>query len=335
MRLIICLLLSVASLQAMSKAPQPRSIAENIGVHTEKYQDGKRNRPVVVEIWYPTDLTGPLDKPEDLFWLHPKEIRDVPLADGKYPLIMMSHGHRGDRRDRSWLVEYLVKSGFIVASVEHYGSSWRSYHPFLTLRFWDRALDITFAISELLKDPSLSKHIDPKRIGFVGYSLGGMTGLALGGAKAENVKEIVMQQQESLKEIDLDLAKQIDFSEAQGSFLDRRIRAIVLLSPAAFVFSPQTFKNVKVPVALVASEGDEVLPFKEHALKVIQHLAPAKLKLLRSTVSHYVFLNRVSEEGKELIWEEIRTDAIQSDRLTVHQEVGDFVTSFLKEHLSL
>jgi len=318
----------------MSKAPAPGvALPENIGVHTEKFIDTKRDRPVLVELWYPTDRIGPIDQPEDPAWEHPKEIRDAPPASGKFPLIMMSHGHGGDRRDRSWLVEYLVKSGYIVASVEHYGNSWRSYNPLLSLRFWERARDITFALTSVLKDPYFKKQIDPNRIGFVGYSLGGMTGLALGGARAQNVKEVVVKLQESLKEIDSELVQQIDFNDAQGSFGDKRIKALVLLSPAAFIYPAHSFKSVKVPVALVASEGDEVLPFHEHAWKVIEHLAPARLKLLRDKVSHYVFLNRVSAIGKDVIRQEIQTEIIQADRLTVHKEVGDFVTAFFKEHL--
>lgn len=318
----------------MSKATQSHgSVPENIGVHTEKYEDAARKRPVVVEVWYPTHQTGPIDQPEDPAWVHPNEVRDVPIAKGSFSLIMMSHGHMGDRRDRSWLVEYLVKNGFIVASVEHHGNCWKNYSPLLSLRFWERARDVSFAISELLKNPLLGKHINPNRIGFIGYSLGGMTGLALGGARAQNVREILIQQQQSFKQIDLEIAEQIDFSEGQGSFLDKRIKALVLLSPAAFVYQPDSLKSVKVPVALVASEGDEILPFKEHALKVIKHLVPTKLKLLREKASHYVFLNRVSESGKKVFNEEIFTDEIQADRLVIHKEVGDFITAFFKENL--
>lgn len=334
MRYLVLAIFLFNSLQAMSKAAPPVvTLAENIGVHTEKFEDTKRNRPVLVEIWYPTDRAAPVDQPDDPVWEHPREIRDAPPANGKYPLIMMSHGHGGDRRDRTWLVEYLVKSGYIVASVEHYGNSWRSYNPLLSLRFWERARDVSFAISSLLNDPYFKHQIDTDRIGFVGYSLGGMTGLALGGAKAQNVKEIVVKQQESFKEIDPELVKQVDFTDAHGSFADKRIKALVLLSPAAFVFPDKSFKSIKVPVALVASEGDEVLPFQEHAFKVIKHLVPARLKLLKDRVSHYVFLNRVSDVGKEVIRDEIQTEVIQADRVTVHKEVGDFVTSFFKEHL--
>lgn len=332
MKWFICLLLAFGSLQAMSKsAPQS---ADNIGVRTLDYVDAKRNRPVVVEFWYPTHQKGPFEKEADV-WVHPKEIRNSPLAslDKKYPLIIMSPGHGGDRRYLSWLVEALVKNGFMVASIEHHGNSWRTYNPLISLRFWERARDVSFALTELLLDPNLKNWIDPSRIGFVGYSLGGMTGLALGGARANNVKEIVKRQQEYHKEIEPDLVDQVDFSEAYDSFLEPRIKAIALLSPAAFVFPAQSLKQVKVPVALVASEGDEVLPFQEHAFQIITHLAPARLKLFRDRISHYVFLNPVSSKGKTVVRKEFQSEALQSDRTMVHKEVGDFVADFFKEQL--
>lgn len=287
----------------------------------------------MVELWYPTSQTGPFDEPRDSAWVHPKEIRDVPVSEGKHPLILMSHGYGGDRRDRSWLVEHLVQNGFIVASVEHHGNSWRSYNPLLSLRFWERARDVSFTLSQLLNDSDLKLRIDSNRIGFVGYSMGGMTGLALAGGKAKNVKEIVKLQAAKAGDIDLQLVEQVDFSEAQNDFSDRRIKAMVLLSPAAFVFPPKALKNVKVPVALVASEGDEVLPYKDHALKVITHLVPKKWMLLHSKASHYVFLNRVSALGEGVLPKHMHTEEIESDRLTVHQEVGSFVTEFFKEQL--
>lgn len=336
MRLILFFLFIVVSLHSMAKGRLVRPLPQNIGVHTAQYQDEKRGRPVLVEVWYPTDQTGPIDQPEDPVWEHPKEIRDVLIFGGKYPLIMMSHGHGGDRRDRSWLVEHLVKKGYIVASVEHYGNSWRSYNPTLTLRYWERAKDISFAISELIKDPLLKKQIDSARIGFIGYSFGGMTGLALGGAKAQNVKNIAVEYLKKYEEIDkinLEMVENTDFSEAQGNFVDRRIKALALLSPATFAIPPESFKKIKVPVALVASEEDEILPHEEHALKIIEYLKPAKLKLFRDRVSHYVFLNRVSDVGKSFLRPDIQTESIQADRVKIHEEVGQFLIAFFKEHL--
>jgi len=164
MRIFLCLILVFGSLQAMSKAPPPAlAVGENIGVRTFKFQDAKRERPVMVELWYPTQHEGPFDDPKDSVWISPKEIRNVPICEGKHPLIMMSHGYGGDRRDRGWLVERLVQNGFVVASVEHHGNSWRTYNPLASIRFWERARDVSFAINQLLKDSSLKNHVDANR----------------------------------------------------------------------------------------------------------------------------------------------------------------------------
>lgn len=320
----------------MSRAQPSQIFPEHIGVRTVHYEDTKRQRPVVVELWYPTTLSEPLDDPKDPIWVHPQEIRNAPFEEKRHPLILMSHGHGGDRRDRSWIVEYLVKNGFIVASVEHFGNSWRNYNPLLTLRFWERALDISFAISSLIKDPVLKKQIDSSRIGFVGYSLGGMTGLALGGAKIRNIEEIAIQyfkKYQEIDKIDLEMVEKADFSEANRNFTDRRIKAFALLSPAAFGMAPESFRKIKAPVALVASEEDEVLPYQEHARKVVEYLKPVKLKLFREKVSHYVFLNRVSDVGKSSLRSDIQTENIQTDRFKIHKEVGLFLVAFFQEHL--
>lgn len=332
MKMLLVVFFACSSLQAMSKA-QVAEDSKQIGVHTLEYEDPKRNnRSVVVEVWYPTLQSGPYDTPKDPIWVHPNEIRDVEPSSGRHPLIMMSHGHGGDRRDRSWLVKHLVSHGYIVASVEHYGNSWRNYSTLISLRFWERSKDISFAISKLLKDPYLHRKIDQKKIGFVGYSLGGMTGLSLAGARAQNVKAIIKKLQASVKEIDDATLESIDFNEANDSFYENRIKAMVLLSPAAFIFPPQSIRSIKTPIALVVSEGDEVLPHKEHALKLIKH-GSFKLKMLRDKVSHYVFLNRVSDIGRVLIRNEMQTDKIQADRLHIHKEVGEFITDFFRKQL--
>lgn len=334
--IIFAIVITASSLHPMAKAGPQSAPTQNIGVHTAKYQDEKRNRPVVVEVWYPTEQKEPIDFPEDPVWEHPREIRDVSIAKGKYPVILMSHGHGGCRRDRSWLVEHFVKNGFIVASVEHYGNSWRNYNPLITIRFWERAKDISFAITELFKDALLKDRIDPKRIGFIGYSLGGMTGLALGGARAQNVKKVALEYLSQFKEVDkvnMEMVEAADFSEAEGNFSDHRIKAFALLSPAAFAFSTDSLKKITAPFALIASEGDEILPHEHHALKVLENLKPAKMKIFKNKISHFVFLNRVSDIGKGLLRPDIQTEVIQTDRIKVHEEVGKFLVAFFKEHL--
>lgn len=326
------------SLAAMSKAPfqKVQITSEAIGVRTLRYEDPARRRPVVIELWYPTDRKGiSLDEPTDIVWIHPKEARNVPIMDLRslYPLIVMSHGHRGDRRERSWLADLLVRQGFIVASVEHFGNTWNQYNPLVSLRFWERAKDVSFALDQLFKEPFLKGHIDTKRIGFVGYSLGGMTGLALAGAQARNTREVALRQQSYLKELTQEAVEQIDFSEADKNYLEPRIRSMLLICPAIFIYPPESLKEIKIPIGLVAAINDEVLPYKEHAYQIIKHLVPYRLKMMRKEISHYAFLNRITEAGRKILQKAIQNDPPSCDRITLHREVGTFSIEFFKDTL--
>ncbi len=335
--LFLLVLFCFGSLQAMTRAQQPAVVQleiSSVGVRTLRFEDETRSRPVLVELWYPTAQNDPIAElePSELLWVHPKEVRNASLAaveKKKYPLVLISHGHRGDRRNFSWLASVLVKRGFIVAAIEHHGNSWHSYDPHVSLRFWERARDISFAITQLLKDPNFGKSVDPNRIGFVGFSLGGMTGLSLAGAKAENVKQIAMQQQARFKEIETEVVEKIDFTEAQQSFQEPRIRAMVLFSPATFVFPSATFKKISIPVALFASTGDEMLPFKEHASRLLEHLKPTKQKVYGDQVRHDVFVNLKSEAG----WQARPQGTKHTDQVAIHQEVGETTASFFQQAL--
>lgn len=312
--------------EPMSKPPASHSI----GVKTASYMDAARQRPVMVEIWYPTSTveTHSDGTPQEDLWIHPKEIRDAPLLlEGKAPLILMSHGYGGDRRDRSWLAEPLVKAGWIVASVEHYGNSRTTFDHGLTLKFWDRPRDVSFALDNLLKEPFLQEKLDTTKIGFVGYSLGGMTGLALAGGVPDRIEEAFAENQKLMQDIPAQALQKVDFSEANRSFKDPRIGALVLLAPANFIYTPKALQQIQVPVALVSSIHDETLPHKEHAYPIIQNVVPRKLKVFREKVTHSAFLNRMSPLGKK----KIKTRASNADRAAVHEQVKAFATEFFAE----
>jgi predicted dienelactone hydrolase len=185
----------------------------------------------------------------------------------------------------------------------------------------------------VLEDPFLKDFIDEDRVGFVGYSLGGMTGLSLGGAKAENVKEVIHLQQRKYQELAPELVEQVDFSEASGDFRDPRIKAMVLLCPAAFVHPPHTLKGVKIPVGLVAAVNDQILPHQDHAVQIIEHVKPGKVKVMKKEVGHHTFLNCPSSLGKRMLHEAISKDHESCNREKVHKEVGNFTVSFFNENL--
>jgi predicted dienelactone hydrolase len=327
------LTLPLAIFSMGSKVNQPLFNNEAIGVHTYKYEDKDRKRPVTVEFWYPTDEeVAQNETSQEEVWIHPKEARDAKLSEKRasYPLIMMSHGYRGDRRERTWLVDSLVRQGFVVASVDHFGNVWNQFDPIASLCFWDRAKDISFAISAVLEEPDLKMKINQTKIGFVGYSMGGMTGLALAGAQAHHVKEIVKKTSDvSIPE---PVLSTIDFAEAEKNYRDPRIRSMLLICPAAFAYMPDSLKQIKVPIGIIASLDDEVLPHKEHAHKIIKYVIPHRVKILRNKASHYAFLNRMTEKGYKVLQKVVSSSSVEN-WIPIQREATAFTLKFFQETL--
>lgn len=312
-----------------------------VGVRTFCYEDEKRKRPVTVELWYPTQESQPLDKPLDLYWVHPAEVRDASFAEGvlKCPLIILSHGHQGNRRDRSWFADYLVQNGFIVASVDHHGNTWHTFNAATSLKFWERAKDIRFALDHLLEEPFLKEKVDRERIGFSGYSLGGMTGLAVGGGKVKDLQQALELHKDKYQELTQGMPKellsQIDLTESMGDFADPRIKALLLICPANFAYMEEGLKEIKVPVGLIGLVQDEILPYQKHIDPLILHLNPKRLKVWHERISHYAFLNPVSEIGKKIFPSAFYTLPPDPQKALLHKEVGEFAVEFFREQLSI
>jgi|GEM_PF-1980665 len=318
----------------------PQAIAQDaekaLGVKTLEYRDKTRNRPVIIELWYPTEQQEPSESESSDLWIHPKEVRNAQIAKNqtKYPLLLMSHGHRGDRRERSWLANMLAKEGYVIASVDHYGDTRSTFNPMISLCFWNRFLDISFAIDQLLKEPLIESYIDKNKIGFIGYSLGGMTGLGLAGAKAKNVQKTILRAIRSYKEISPEMISQIDFSNSENSYLEPRIKAMLLICPALFVYPTENLKKVNIPIGLIAAIQDEVLPHKNHSYQIIKQAIPRRLKIMRKKeVSHYSFLNHISEAGKIFFHKPSQKNSPRCDRDLIHKEAGLFAIDFFKEIL--
>jgi predicted dienelactone hydrolase len=53
------------------------------------------------------------------------------------------------------------------------------------LVWWERARDLSTIIDFVLRDPALSPAIDPRRIGAIGFSLGGYTVFEIAGARTD------------------------------------------------------------------------------------------------------------------------------------------------------
>lgn len=308
------------------------------GITTVRFHDEKRDRPLVTEIWYPVDDAIPADHVEGL-WVRCAEARDAPLkaSSEKYPLIVMSHGNWGDRMNNSWIAETLAANGYIVASMDHYGNTWNNKIAECFIKIWDRPQDVSFVIDQLLQDERFGPHINYNKIGFIGYSLGGQTGIWIAGGQVSQFDKPDMNKipaDQIPTTVSEDVINSIDFSPARQSYRDPRVAAVFVMAPAlGYLFDMASLQSISVPVYIVASEGDKVTPVDSSAKILASKIKKAAFTLIPGSANHYVFLNEVTKGGKMLLDKRVALDPPNVDRAKIHEDISASAVRFFNKHL--
>lgn len=321
--------------------------AQFIGEKTYSYRDTTRNRPLVTEVWYPTaDTSRHPSAKENYPFITEPTIWNAQLPARKHPLIMVSHGTGGSRTTLEWLADILVKQGFIVAAVDHWGNTYDHKIAIDFVTPWQRAQDISYVLTQLLADGQLGAVIDQARIGAAGFSIGGYTVIALAGAKLDiDALNHFAATPEGDKEFSIPefsgLAKSIDEKAVQASFdvspalKDKRIKAFFAMCPAigqGFTKHSQ-FKEVKDPLYIIGAESDRIAPVKTNAAHYHQLMPKSKLYVVLGKAGHYVFLNEpvaaLKQSGQEFF-----VDDPSVNRHAVHQLIGGMAVKFFEEALT-
>jgi predicted dienelactone hydrolase len=182
------------------------------------------------------------DKSQDIK-IGPYSIRACPdgkIANGKFPLVVISHGGGGYHLLYRVVAQHLAQNGYVVAMPEHYGNnrnnnSLEGQKNNLTLR----TRHIRLVIDTLLCDPELMEYIDSRQIFMIGHSMGGCTALAIAGAVPWSRER-----------------EQIEVSN------DDRVKALVLFAPAAAWYQhPDALNRVNLPIAVFSAEHDTLTPY--------------------------------------------------------------------------
>jgi dienelactone hydrolase len=189
---------SVPEVSSVSATTFSKAGPMGVGESTLRLPDGSN-----VEIWYPASPDGYHGKqasydvldyvPASITSAFPAlksepyasgAIRDVRVADGRYPLVVFSHGFTGFNTQSSFLTSHLASWGFVVASPEHGDrdltgvlQQFLSGQPMTQIQSKDVSqLKATITLMEDESTNTSSRfdgHIDMTRIGAVGHSAGG------------------------------------------------------------------------------------------------------------------------------------------------------------------
>lgn len=297
--------------------------------HRLIFDDSRENwlsdgaRPIAMTLWYPAqsqalsrDILVPEDDP--IFQMGRAAPGAMLLDQEKRPLVVLSHGTGGSALQMMWLGEALAKQGYITVALSHHGNTAAEprYDPRGFLFFWERAKDVSFALDMLFQDDIFGPVIDQKRIGAVGFSLGGYTVAALAGARLDLNQFEEFCKSESA---DATCAPQLEYKDVfkdfetlvaqeprwgrevenhEGDFSDPRINVFAAIAPAlGRAMTQESLMQIFRPFSIIVGGLDEVAPGATNASYMAQHIPQVRLTEIMDA-GHYSFLALCTDKGR-------------------------------------
>ena len=228
MRLLIFAAVSIALATAQDVRNPEQMGPFPVGVTSLQFDDASRvdselgPRPLRTEIWYPAvdaarglprnlysdfllrgSVPGALDAANEALNTYRKglnvaeldkvyknvAVRDVQVRDGKWPLLVFSHGSGGTRVGYVFFTEFMASHGFVVMAADHIGNSRYTIVNGKTVAAGgprgqasaaDRPTDVSFLIDMAARmnngsDSRFAGRIDLEKIAAAGMSFGGST----------------------------------------------------------------------------------------------------------------------------------------------------------------
>lgn len=206
------------SYSPLAPGPYPVGVTTTVLVDTSRTDSfTKQFRTLVTEIWYPaTDDARSLPKNrysdffpatlspqieqalklvykkssfeiDPIFW--DNAVRDARVREGKFPLIIFSHGNGGTRYQNTFWCDYMASHGYIIASADHTGNARITILDGKVIPFQnserqhsaeDRPKDMSFLIDAMTRwnngaDSRFSGRVDLNKIVAAGMSFGSYT----------------------------------------------------------------------------------------------------------------------------------------------------------------
>ncbi len=289
--------------------------------------------PFPVAVWYPTAA-------EETTWQAALRdvtaARDAPIAAGRFPLILLSHGSGGNEFGHLDWAARLARNGFIVAAIRHVGDSsdapnGQGSDIQLTGRPWQARQ----ALDAVLADPRLAPSIDRDRIGMIGFSAGGYTTLVSIGGRPRY--ELWMAHCAAHPE-------DHEFCPGEGIVVPRitkpgwalpppigEIKAAVVMAPAGILFDARGLAGIGVPLRIYRAADDRLVQNQWNADHVAA-LLPNRPEIVTVPGDHYVFIAPCSPALRAEV-AVICEDAPGVDRLAIHEKIADELVDFFRKEL--
>ena len=301
------------------------------GLHHMTLTDPVDNRPMQALAFYPalgpartSRIDGyPLDVAEE-----------APIAMGRFPLLVLSHGNTGSPLALHYLATALARAGFVVVAVVHPGDNTRDHSRLGTLsNLYGRPLQLSAAITAARADSVVGPYLTDGKVGVIGYSAGGETALILSGAHPdlERLRQYCLERPN-----DADACKTHGILIADRSELgpkaDPRVGAVMLMAPLSLLFGRHALAGVQVPALIYSGDSDQLVAVDRNAAALARKLPVTPDYRLLAGAGHFVFMARCDAEQYQRM-PVLCKDAEGVDRRHIHHSLQRETAAFFSEAL--
>ncbi|MFJ9993295.1 alpha/beta hydrolase family protein [Pseudomonas putida] len=317
-----------------------------LGFHTATLADEQGARPLELVVWYPGITTAIPELIADTpVFVGDLAVRNAPPAAGAHPLVVLSHGFRGNWGNQSWLASALAHQGYIVAAVNHPGTTTRNRDPQAAAQLWQRPMDLKRAIDAVLAHPEQFGSVATGQIAVVGHSLGGWTALEIAGARFDPqqfAQDCVTHAQLSSCSVYKQLAPDSNpasTTRLSADLSDKRVTAIVTLDLGlSRGMTNESLAALPVPVLVIAAGAPSAdLPAQLESADLAKRLPAATSRYVAiKDASHFSFLSQCKPGAVALLEKDAAGDGVicrdgenARPRGVIQGDVVSLITGFL------
>jgi predicted dienelactone hydrolase len=302
-------------------------------------------RALDIAVWYPTAAAGaPTLVGDNAVFTGQSVHADAAVATGRHPLVVLSHGYNGNWISLSWLAVDLARLGWVVAAMNHPGTTTGNMDARVGAALWERPRDVSRTIDALTRAGPWAASVASDRIAAIGHSLGGWTVVELGGGRFDPDR------------LDADCAAHGSLASCQfykqleagrdalsraalaRDLKDPRVKAVVSLDLGlARSFDPGSLARVGIPVLVIAAGApDSLIPAALESRYMAGLLPQATTHAIEiAGAAHFSFLPVCKPGAGALLARESPDDAAVCrdgegvGREAIHRQVAAEVIQFL------
>lgn len=306
----------------------------------------ENSRPLDIAVWYPTAETGSPEKVGDnIVFYGTAALRDAKPEAGTHPLLLLSHGYGGNWRNLNWLASAMAAQGYIVAAVDHPGTTTLNKREQDAKQLWRRPQDLQRMMVKIIATPSLAGQVDTQRIAAAGHSLGGWTVLELAGARFDT-QHFQTDCQANAGLSACKLIKTLGINRAAEQLAadarEPKIKAVVSLDLGlARGFTPESLSQIAIPTLIMAAQADsDELPAKLESGYLAEYIpATVRHDVSVEGATHFSFMQLCKPGAGALIAEKDPGDEIVCQdggtlsRADIHRRLSRDISTFLNQAL--